>query len=352
MSTLRAGIIGLGRIASTMDDRHRDHHFIALPFAHMACLREIPEVEVVAAADPSAERRSEFSERWGLTNLYGDAHKMLERERLDLVTIATSADVRHEMVVAAARSGVRGIYAEKPMAITLAEADSMVQIAREHGSALAVGCTRRSDPWWKRVKRLIDEDELGPIRQINVMADSPISLNGSHLIDLIRYLANDEVAWVFGESDSDSNANSDDDHRLNGYLAFRGGIRAFLRTWPSGALDWSCDVVGERGTIRSTGNGANFEWLTMTPDWVVSSRNLPRPQRFRSPGVNAFYDLIECMETGNAPVCSGEDGRAALEIAIALRESHRLGGCRVDLPVSDRSLGIRSADVIRSQPSS
>lgn len=352
MNKVRAGIIGLGRIGSTMDDRHRDHHFIALPFAHMACLREIPEVEVVAGADPSADRRAEFTERWRVTNLYEDPHDMLAREQLDLVTVATSAELRHDLVLAAIGAEVRGIYAEKPMAITLAEADDMVRSARDHGVALAVGCTRRSDPWWKRVKRLIDEGELGAIRQINVMADSPISLNGSHLIDLIRYLANDNVEWVFGESESDSHASSEDDHRLNGYLAFRGGIRAFLRTWPSGALDWSCDVVGERGTIRSTGNGANFEWLTMSPDWVVTSRNLPRPQRFRSPGVNSFYDLLEAMETGRQPICSGEDGRAALEVAIALRESHRLGGCRVNLPIADRSLGIRSADVIRSMPTS
>jgi predicted dehydrogenase len=154
---------------------------------------------------------------------------------------------------------------------------------------------------------------------------------------------------VFGESESDRHASSNDDQRINGYLAFHGGLRAFLRTWPSGALDWSCDVVGDVGTIRSTGNGANFEWLTMSPDWVVTSRNVPRPQRFQSPGVNAFNDLIDAMFTGRPPICSGEDGRAALEIAIALRDSHRRGGVRVQMPIVDRTQGIRSEDVIRSQ---
>lgn len=334
-----------------MDDLHQDHHFIALPFSHMACLREIPEVQVVAASDPDPMRRRQFAARWDLENLYADAHEMFAAERLDLVTIGTSADRRHDLTLAAIDAGIRAVYAEKPMAITLAEADDMIRAAEGKGATFAVGCTRRSDPWWQRVRRLIDDGELGKIQQINVMAGTPISLNGSHLIDLIRYLANDEVEWVFGESESDEAANANDDHGVNGYLAFRNGSRAFLRTWPSGALDWSCDVVGEKGTIRSTGNGANFEWLTMTPDWVVTSRNLPRPQRFNSPGVNALSDLIDAMNTGRDPICSGHDGRAALEIAIALRQSHREGGRRIDLPIVDRSLGIRSLDVIRSQRS-
>jgi len=347
MDTYRAGIIGLGRIASTMDDLHQGHHFIALPFAHMPCLLEIPNVEVVAGSDPFGPQRDSFASRWGVENLYSDYREMLANERLDVVTVATNASPRHDIVMAAIEAGVRGIYAEKPMALTLADADDMVNAAEQRGVALAVGCTRRSDPWWKQVKHLIDAGELGTIMQINAMGDSPISLNGSHLIDLVRFLANDEVAWVFGESESDAAAAGDDDHRLNGYLAFRNGARAFLRTMPSGALDWSCDVIGDRGTIRVTGNGANFEWLTMSKDWVVTSRALPRPQRFKSPGVMAFLDLLDAIEIGRKPVCSGADGRAALEIAVAMRESHRRGGVRVDLPLDDRSLGIRSADVMR-----
>ena len=57
-------------------------------------------------------------------------------------------------------------------------------------------------------------------------------------------------------------------------------------------------------------------------------------------------DLIACIETGKEPNCSGEDGRHALEIALALRESHRRGGTRVALPLADRSLHIRSLETL------
>ena len=67
----------------------------------------------------------------------------------------------------------------------------------------------------------------------------------------------------------------------------------------------------------------------------------PRPQRIWSAGVGQVKDAIECIETGKTPNCSGDMGRHLLEIAIAIRESHRLGNVRVDLPLADRGLALR-----------
>jgi hypothetical protein len=64
-------------------------------------------------------------------------------------------------------------------------------------------------------------------------------------------------------------------------------------------------------------------------------------------GLTIVDDLVNAIETGQHPRCSGRDGRDALEIAIAMRESHRRGGVRVDLPIEDRGLLIRSLEAIR-----
>ena len=64
-------------------------------------------------------------------------------------------------------------------------------------------------------------------------------------------------------------------------------------------------------------------------------------------GLAVIEDLVHCIETGAQPRCSAEDGRKALEIAIALRESHRQGGRRVELPLADRSLRILSGGIAR-----
>jgi predicted dehydrogenase len=120
--------------------------------------------------------------------------------------------------------------------------------------------------------------------------------------------------------------------------------------WPSGAAEWEFEVIGERGRLRSIANGREVEWRQTEAGagWRGEPvrRLFPRPQRLQSPGLRAVLDLIECLETGKQPTCSGEDGRAALEIALALRESHRHGGRRIDLPLADRSLAIRSAETL------
>src|ERR687885_766673 len=128
MARYRVALIGLGRIASTIDDEVQRYPSILLPYAHMACYREIPAVEVVAGADPFPEQREAFRRRWGLERLYDDHRAMLKRERPDIVSVCTSAGPRPGVVADCARAGVRAIFAEKPLAFSLAEADAMIAI--------------------------------------------------------------------------------------------------------------------------------------------------------------------------------------------------------------------------------
>jgi predicted dehydrogenase len=349
MHRYRTAIIGLGRIASTIDDEVQGNPAVMLPYSHMACYAAVPEIEVVAGADPYDEQREDFRRRWGVEHLYADYREMLETERPEIVSVATSAKPRPGIVADCAKAGVRLIFAEKPLAFSLAETDAMIAVCREHGVKLAVGCTRRWDPYWSVAHDLIESGAIGQVLQVNGYGNAAISHNGSHLIDLVRFLAGGNVEWVVGEMESDEKANADDDLKGNGYLAFDNGVRAFVRTWPSGAAEWNFEVIGETGRLRSVGNGSEIEWWQIAPHegWGnIVRRPFPRPQRIQSPGVRAVYDFITCLETDKQPTCSGEDGRAALEVAIGLRESHRRGHCRVDLPLADRSLAIHSAETL------
>jgi len=73
---------------------------------------------------------------------------------------------------------------------------------------------------------------------------------------------------------------------------------------------------------------------------------LPLPPLVEGTGITIVNDLIDAMETGRPPRCSGEDGLKALEIGIAIRESHRRGGVKLELPLEDRSLMIMSSETI------
>ena len=91
--------------------------------SHVSGLSYMQDVELAAICDISPEALERFkaawSERWPETRLYADYREMLDREDLDVLTVATS-DHRHaQIVIDGAESGVKGIFCEKPIATTL-----------------------------------------------------------------------------------------------------------------------------------------------------------------------------------------------------------------------------------------
>ena len=185
MAQLRAAVIGLGRIGSTFDDEIIRGGTFFLPYCHAPAYAESPLVELVAGADLDARQRTWFAERWGLSekHVYADYREMLQREELDLVSVCTSARPRAGIIEEVARAGVPGIWAEKPIAISLAEADALLQVCREHGTALAVNCHRRWNALFKEIKGMLDAGEFGELQQITVHGTFGLSSNGSHMLD-------------------------------------------------------------------------------------------------------------------------------------------------------------------------
>ena len=363
MSEYRAGVIGLGRMGSTFDDEITRGGDIFLPYCHGPTYHYSPLADLVAGADIHDEQRAIFGERWGLStdHLYSDYKEMLAEEQLDIVSVCTTARIRSAVVQDVARAGVKAIWAEKPISLSLREADDMVRTCREEGVILAVNCQRRWHPLFSEARRIIEAGELGDIQQVTGYAACKLSSNGSHLIDTMVYLAGGKVEWVFGEMESDEAAAGDEDLMGNGYMALDNGVRAYVRSMPSGAAYWDFDVIGEKGRIRSLHDGMEWELIRMEasdsnsfgfrPDSLRGSSPLPAkypfpwPERFRGTGLLVLEDIIASIETGRPPKCSGEDGLAVLEVAIALRESHRRGGVKVALPLEDRTLMLRSSEI-------
>ena len=161
---------------------------------------------------------------------------MLERERPDLVSICTSARPRArvllDVVEIGASRGLKAIWAEKPLAISLEEGDRMVAACREAGIVFAVGCSRNWSASYDRMRELVEAGELGDLLQIVSMGEAFISHNGSHLLALTNRLAGGRVRWVFGHMDSDESAAGDDDLQGNGYLHYENGVQGLVRMFP------------------------------------------------------------------------------------------------------------------------
>lgn len=355
MSTFRAAVIGLGRMGSTFDDEVSEGGSVFIPYCHTPSYVASPRTTLVAGADPHDGQRGTYGDRWGISNehLYADYRQMLEKEKLEIVSVCTTAKIRPQIVKDCASAGVKAIWAEKPISFSLAEADEMVDACDSNGVKLAINCARRWNPFFMTARQLIDQGELGEIVQVTAYASCGLSHNGSHLLDTIRYLAGGEgnVKWVFGEMASDEAAADDIDLPGNGYLAFEEGVRAYVCGTHTGVLGWEFEVIGTKGVIRSYNNGKRFEWRAK--DESSSSRrsetvikNFPLPNQPQGMGLTTVHDILDSVENGGEPKCSGRDGRTALEIAIALRESHRRGGTKIQLPIKDRKLQILSAETL------
>lgn len=348
----RAAVIGLGRMGSTFDDEILNGGAIFLPYCHAPSYVASPLTELVAGADLHAEQGAIFAERWGLSkeHIYSDYREMLAAERPDIVSICTTARNRAAMMQDAIEAGVKAIWAEKPITLSLAEADAVIDLSTRKGVAIAVNCSRRHNPFLTEARRMAQGGELGELLQITAYAECYLSHNGSHAIDTMRYLVDADVEWVFGEMESDEEAASEEDLKGNGYLAFDNGVRGYLRSMPTGIAPWEFDLIGTEGRVRSLGNGTDtqyYRWVHggLRDEGLPARAPFPLPLSIQGTGLSVIADLVNAIEIGADPRCSAEDGRQALEVAVALRESHRQGGLRVNLPIADRSLRIMSVEI-------
>ena len=350
--TYRAAVIGLGRMGSTFDDERTTGGAIYIPYCHTPAYVASPLTELVGGADVHDEQRSIYAERWGMQgHVYADYRELLEKEKPDIVSICTSARPRAAIVEDVALSGAKAIWAEKPIALTLEQADRMVEVCAENDVTMAVNCARRWNPHYTSARELIANGEIGDLLQATSYYLCGLSHNGSHGIDAMRYLTLDgNVKWLFGELESDEAAFGEDDPHGNGYLVFDNGVRGYFRSITSGPVAVrEFDVLGTEGRVRVLENIMQFElWKTAKTGPGGGEQPVqvpfPYPKQIEAMGLTIVDDIVRSSESGTKPRCSGADARDALEIALAIRESHRRGFVRVDLPLEGRSLGILSAE--------
>lgn len=336
----RGAVVGCGRMGSTIDDEHVGQPHYPWPWAHAPAMMEARGIDLVAAADDDPAKLEDFRRRWGCAALYTDYREMVEKEKIDVVCLTTRPEPRAEITVGLAELGVKAIFATKPMCRTLAEADAMIDACARHGVILAMACHLNWYSYYATARRLIAEGAIGPLKTMVCHSHSSLSNIQSHTLALLRLFANAPARWVVGLIDTDEQAASERDIAGSGIVVYENEVRTILNsrseTLP---YSWSLEFIGETGRIVSRNAHAQFELWTPHPNTGAPTQtHLPGPWHPRSSMVDAIEGVCRSIEKGREETCPGEFGREALEIAIALRESHRRGNVRVDLPLEDRNL--------------
>lgn len=346
--TYKVGIIGCGQIASIFeDDVWREH-----PCTHAGAYNAIKETEIAAAADINKDRLSAFSKRWGLKSIYKDYNEMLEKEELDIVSVTANTAMHCEITIKAAKSGVKTIFCEKPIATCLEEADDMIKVCDKEHVKLIINHTRRWDPYYQKAKELINKGEIGNLTSITGYFTSGLLIMGTHLFDTLRFLAGD-VEWVTGtvEAVQDVNVYQETDPSGSGFMCFKNGvIGSVIGSSKKQYLIFEIDIHGTQGRIHIRDNGKTFELWTPdeerehidynTPNELILEKS-PRVERKNSM-IAAVEDVIRAVERDREGMCTGRDGRATLEIALAFHKSAQEGGSKVSLPLKDKNLKIIS----------
>jgi predicted dehydrogenase len=333
----RVGVIGTGRIASTIQDEIESSPFsLLLPYSHAGAYVAHPATEIVAAADTNGERLAEFGQRWGVDCLYADYRQMVDEEALDIVSVCVPTRVHAEVMAAIVTSGVRGIFMEKPIGRTLREADEMIASTDAANIKVVVNHVRSFDPYFRRIHALIEAGAIGRVRSVMVRWHEGMSFGGSHLFDLLRFLLGGKAQWVFGHLDEGDGLF---DPGGSGVVGFSDDVEVFLDNRAGHAAPRELDIAGDAGRIR-VGDHLAPQLYTKddrSPFNELVQRPFPGSVDGTSPMTVAVDELVRAIEGGASPSSDLRDGRANLEIAVAFHLSARERR-PIDLPVSDLDL--------------
>ena len=341
-----AAVIGCGRMGGTIDDEMGNYPRWRGPYSHGAGYAACPRTRIVAATDPVEEKRLRFGERYGVprSHLFADSQEMLARVPIDIVSVTTHAPQHCECVLAAAESGVKAIFCEKPLAATLVEADRMVAAAEQRELVTAVGTIRRWSVLWNKVKGLIDAGEAGAVSHIVQHSGGGLLHTESHFFDLGRYLLSDaEPDWAIGHLLGEKISNDDGtapDCSGHGYVHYKTGAEYFLTA--SGCMYHETTVVCANAVFRSINNGSQMRmWVRDTDSAIKALKEIPfeMPEPAGSTLI-AIDEIVKCLDEGGNTRCTFRSGLIALEMAFAFHLSHGRGNVRVDWPIGERDLKV------------
>lgn len=367
--TYRVGIIGLGPVAirrrpsedlpAVIQKATRIAERSAfVPFgdpvmvSHVWAIGLVPEIEVVAVCDIDPVRldrfRDNWDDRWPQARMYGDYHEMLGSEKLDIVTVTTPEHLHVEPTVAAAESGVRAIFCEKPLATNVEDADRMIAACEGNGVILSVDYTRRWTPVFHSVRETIRSGAIGELSMISASfggMQAWMFRSGSHLLDAMVYFseANPVRVWAHLEDGYDDWAEyrgtgggntTERDPGATGYIVFDNGTRAFfscLKNTPDSLRDLT--ITGTRGAITLKFDGESAEMQVTDPSYAYNSmRTTLVPGVYRSRGIEAAYrEIVDNIANGTKSTSPARDARESVRIMAGFLRSHQEGGRMVDV---------------------
>ena len=339
----RIALVGCGRISKN----------------HFDAIARIDGLELCAVCDAVAERARAAADEHGV-EAFTTFADMVKSADADIVTICTPSGLHAAQGIAAAKAG-KHVITEKPMAITLEQADGLVQACDAADVRLFVVKQNRLNPSIQLLKRAVDKGRFGRIYLANTTVrwnrpqdyydaatwrgtwefDGGAFMNqASHYVDLIQWLVG-PVESVVAKTATQARRIEAEDSGV-AVLKFRSGalgvIEVNVLTYPRN-WEGSIAIIGEKGTAKIGGTAVNRieHWAFAEyddDDKLVDAAHTNPPSVYGF-GHEAYYRNVLSVLKGDAePETDGRAGRKSLELILGIYESAKTGR---DVPLPLRS---------------
>lgn len=314
---LRVGIIGAGTAGGR----------------HAAGYLKLPDVAVAAIADPDPIRGTALADQVGARYFPQVADPFWDA--IDIVSVCPPHHLLATYGMAAIDQG-KPLLIEKPMALSLADADAMILAAQSAKVPLMVGFVHRFRTEVQAARTAITEGAIGApifavehlisgggptpgwIWQRDIAGGGVVLYNGIHGIDRLRWLIGREVTQVYACGATTTHAADVEDVFL-ATLTFAGGISAsFVQHIAPHPLPpgWRSEIYGTQGALLLLNDA-----LTHTTMWRSTTIHAERDDRFLA----EVTEFVAAVREQRPPSVTGVDGRMALSVALALYESAATG---------------------------
>lgn len=327
--------------------------------SHASAITALPEARLIATVDIDGERARSFAERFGAESHATDLATALDREDVDAVIVTTANDLHASLSVQSLDAG-KHVLVQKPMALTLDEADQMIAAADRSGRQLMVSFFEFFHPAFARAKTLIDKGIIGRIFLFKAIMAWSSGLNNwrfnpaisgggilmdghSHHVALFNWFLHEpEIEHVYSEMGALVSETPVEDTgvtiiRTSDAIAEISGSNRLLEPNAQNGhfFKESIEIFGTEGTIHihpterpslrvykrgvEIENGLADGWISPRLDWV------PFDERGYSVHFNADEDpwvgehrhFIRSITDGQPVVTDGHFGRRVQEILLA-----------------------------------
>jgi len=349
MDKTRVALLGAGFIAEIHMESYK---------------RFVPEAEVVAVYTRNAEKAKKFASEHGIAASYDNIDTLLKETACDVVDICLPNFLHHDAVMKAAKAG-RHVIIEKPLCLTLEEADEMISAMAKTGKKFMYAEELCFAPKYERVRKRVGEGAGGNVYMLKPaethsgphsrwfydveQAGGGVMMDmGCHALAWFRWMmGNRKVKSVYAHMNTffHGKITRGEDHSItlvefdNGVIceaedswAKHGGMDDRIEVYGDGGVAYADLFIGNASVTYSVnGYGYAMEKAGSTKGWSFTIFE----EAFNQGYPHELKHFIECVREDKKPLVTAEDGKAVLEIIYAAYESARTGK-KVELPFAPK----------------